>query len=103
MTIPSEPEVDTWYQDVPSGNAFRVVALDRAGDSVEVQYFNGDLAEYDFGSWYESQFIPIEAPEDWSGPFDDVQLDDFGYSDPDLHEPHRQDLTLDDLLDQKED
>jgi hypothetical protein len=102
MNTRPELEVDRWYQDAATGNTFRIVAFDRDADSIEVQYFNGDLAEYDFASWAESQFVPIEAPEDWTGPFDDVELDDFGYSDPDLHEPHLQDLTLDDLLDDRD-
>lgn len=95
--------LDTWYQDVNTGNNFRVVAMDKASDSIEIQYFNGDLAEYDYASWAESEFIPIEPPEDWSAPFDDVELDDLGYSDPDRHQPHIKGLTLDDLLDEKED
>ncbi len=103
MSNLSDLQIDSWYQDPQTGNAFRVVALDRASDSIEIQFFNGDLAEYDFASWAESNFTPIEAPEDWSGPFDDVEIDDFGYSDPDVHEPHLQGLTLDDLLDDRED
>ena len=92
----SSPRLETWYQDSTTGRTFRVVALDKSADSIEIQYFNGDLAEYDFASWTDSGFLPVEAPEDWSGPFDDLEPDDLGYSDPDTHcEP---DLTLDDLL-----
>lgn len=101
----SKPEllVDGWYQDVTTGNIFRIVALDPASDSIEIQYFNGDLAEYDYASWAESDFIPAEPPEDWRGAFDDLEIDDLGYSDPDRHEPDIEGLTLDDLLDEQED
>lgn len=95
--------VDSWYQDVATGNTFRIVAVDPASDSIEIQYFNGELAEYDYASWLESDFRPIEAPEDWSAPFDDVEVDDLGYSDPDLHRPDIEGLTLDDLLDERKD
>lgn len=96
-------EVDRWFQDSATGQTFRVVALDRPGDFIEVQYENGDLAEFDFASWSDSEFVPIEAPEDWTLPFDDVEVDDMGYSDTDRHEPDLHDLTLDDLLDDRGD
>lgn len=94
-------KLENWYQDSATGRTFRVVAVDKAGDSIEIQYFNGDIGEYDFASWAESGFQMIEPPEDWSGPFDDVELDDMGYSDPDRHEAP--DFSLDDLLKADED
>jgi len=91
--------LENWYQDTVTGRTFRVVAIDRAADSIEIQYFNGDLGEYDFASWAESNFHAIEAPEDWSGPFDDLELDDMGYSDPDSH---GQGFSLDDILNEED-
>jgi hypothetical protein len=91
--------LENWYQDPATGKTFRVVALDKAADSIEIQYFNGDLGDYDFASWSESNFQAIAPPEDWSGPYDDLELDDMGYSDPDSHPSHAQGFTLDDLLD----
>jgi hypothetical protein len=96
-------ELDRWFQDTATGQTFRIIAVDRSADSIEVQYQNGDLAEFDFASWQESAFAPIEAPEDWSLPFDDVEIDDMGYSDSDRHEPDLRDLTLDDFLDERGD
>lgn len=96
-------ELDRWFQDTATGQAFRIIAVDRTADSIEVQYENGDLAEFDFSSWHESAFVPIEAPEDWTLPFDDVEIDDMGYSDSDRHEPDLHDLTLDDFLDDRGD
>ncbi|WP_139558105.1 DUF6763 family protein [Methylotetracoccus oryzae] len=95
--VASSAQLENWYQDSATGRSFRVIAVDKATDSIEIQYFNGDLGEYDFASWAESGFSPIEAPEDWSGPFDDLELDDMGYSDPDSH--RNRDFNLDDLLD----
>ncbi len=96
------PILQEWYQDGTTGRTFRIVALDDESDSIEVQYSNGDIGEFDFSSWEESLFTPIEAPEDWSAPFDDVETDDLGYSDPDIHGPEMRDITLDDLLDEQD-
>lgn len=93
----ADPILDNWYRDGETGRSFRVVALD--ADSIEVQYLNGDLGEYDNTTWEDSVFYPIEAPEDWSAPYDDLEIDDLGYSDPDRHGMDREDVTLDDLLD----
>lgn len=92
------PQLENWYEDRESGRQFRVVALDEENETVEIQYLNGDLGEFDVGSWNDASIVAIEAPEDWSAPFDDLETDDLGYSDPDLHAPNANDLTLDDLL-----
>jgi hypothetical protein len=98
----ADPKLDNWYQDPATGRTFRVVAIEDESDSIEVQYFNGDLGEFDYSSWDESAFSEIEAPEDWSAPFDDLEIDDLGYSDPDIHSPGIQDVTLDDILNDDE-
>lgn len=92
--------LENWYQDAESGRSFQVVAIDSETDSIEVQYLNGDVGEYDGASWEDSVFFPIEAPKDWSAPFDDVETDDLGYTDPDRHGRDLQEATLDDFLDQ---
>lgn len=94
------PSIEQWFEDIETGRAFRVIAVDEENDSIEIQYYDGDLGELDFASWRESAIIPIEAPEDARGPFDDVEIDDLGYSDPDVHQPG--DRTLNDLLDEKD-
>ena len=96
------PILDNWYQDIETSRSFRIVAIDEDTDSINIQYLNGDIGEYDFSSWSESALIPIEPPEDWSAPFDDLEMDDLGYSDPDCHEPNQHGLTLDDFLDEQD-
>jgi hypothetical protein len=96
------PLIESWYQDAETGQSFRVVALDEENESVEVQYLNGDIGEIELSSWQESAIIPIEAPEDWSPAFGGVDTEDMGYTDLDRHEPDQHDLTLDDLLDEKD-
>jgi hypothetical protein len=94
-----DPILENWYKDAETDRSFRVVAFDPDNDSVEVQYLNGDLGEYDTATWVDSAFYTIEPPEDWSAPFDDVELDDLGYTDPDLHGRNMNDISVDDFLD----
>ncbi|MDF9393460.1 MULTISPECIES: DUF6763 family protein [Methylococcus] len=96
------PLVDNWYEEQDTGRQFRVVAVDDASDTIEIQYLEGELSELDRASWEQGAIAAIEAPEDWSAPFDDVETDDLGYSDPDLHRPDTGDLTLDDLLEEED-
>ncbi|MGI9331939.1 MAG: DUF6763 family protein [Gammaproteobacteria bacterium] len=71
------PEVGQWYCD--QGNRkFMVVARDDATAAVEVQYFDGTVEEVDLPDWPELAAAWIAAPEDWSGPFDDLVRDDMG-------------------------
>ncbi len=100
MTTVADPIIGSWYKDVENNLSFKVVAVEESDDSIEVQYLNGDIGEYDYESWYNSTFDYIEAPEDWSAPFDDIEPDDLGYSDTDAHKPNPEDMDLDDYLDQ---
>lgn len=86
MTTITDPVIGGWYKDVENDLKFKVVAFEDGDDAIEVQYINGDIGEYDCDSWYSSTFDFIETPEDWSAPYDDIEIDDLGYSDPDIHE-----------------
>ncbi|OGI37025.1 MAG: hypothetical protein A2V91_06155 [Candidatus Muproteobacteria bacterium RBG_16_64_10] len=57
-----------------------MTAIDKTEDMVEIQHFDGDVEELDRDSWYELDIEPIEPPEDWTGPLDDVEKDDLGYT-----------------------
>jgi len=100
MTTIADPVIGRWYKDFENNLTFKVVAIDGQDDSIEVQYANGDLGEYDTDAWYSSTFDYIEDPEDWSAAFDDIETDDLGYTDTDRHvRPDREDLDISDLLD----
>lgn len=43
------PEVGLWYRDIQN-RLFEVVALEDE-DAIEVQYYDGDVTEYDRESW----------------------------------------------------
>lgn len=44
------PEIGSWYRDIENC-VFEVVALDDSEDTIEVQYANGDVTEFDRESW----------------------------------------------------
>ena len=99
MTTIADPVIGRWYKDLENDLKFIIVAIEDDGDNVEVQYIDGDIGEYDNESWYNSTFDYIEAPEDWSAPFGEIELDDLGYSDPDKHKPNTDDKDLAGWLD----
>ena len=43
------PEIGLWYRDIDN-RLFEVVALEN-DDAIEVQYYDGDVTEYDRESW----------------------------------------------------
>lgn len=73
-----DPIVDQWYQHRDKGEPLHVVAVDRSTGLIEVQSFDGDLEEFDFDTWHDMDVELTEQPEDWTGPFDDIESDDLG-------------------------
>jgi len=65
--------VGQWYCNA-SDERFEIVAIDAADESIEVQYFDGSIAEMDFDSWndqlLDGALELADAPEDWSGSVD---------------------------------
>jgi hypothetical protein len=69
-----------WTQSSDSGTctATRAGCSDTATGYIEIQSFDGDVEELETGAWREMDMETAEAPEDWTGPFDDVEPDDLG-------------------------
>ena len=74
------PVIGNWFQ-TPGGMQFEVVAIDDEEGTIEIQYFGGEVDELTFDAWTELGIIASAEPEDWSGPFDDLERDDLGYTD----------------------
>jgi hypothetical protein len=59
---------------VLGGELLEVVAIDEDDGTVEVQYFDGTVEEFDLADWQaqrkDGDLQPAEAPEDWSGSVD---------------------------------
>jgi len=71
-----DPIVGNWYRRIDGQELFRVVGLDETRDAVEIQNFDGDVEEVDVNTWFDMELELAEAPEDWTGPIDDVDVDD---------------------------
>ncbi len=91
-----DPIVGEWYKNLDDEQTFEVVAVDEDEGTVEIQYFDGEIEEIDLENWYELNLESIEPPEDWSGPFDDLERDDLGYTDMSMH-PDEWSNPLDEL------
>jgi hypothetical protein len=72
-----EPRAGDWYRNNQQ-QEFEVVACDLDEGSVAIQYFDGDLEEIEIDAWNELEIQPIDPPEDWSGPFDGISLEEMG-------------------------
>ncbi|MDH3514848.1 MAG: hypothetical protein OEM83_08270 [Gammaproteobacteria bacterium] len=80
MTTTLKPVLSRWYRHLDKGQQFFVAAIDDAEGTIEIQHFDGDVEEMDFDDWRELAIEPIETPEDWTGPMDDIERDDLGYT-----------------------
>ncbi|MDP5053695.1 MAG: hypothetical protein NWP69_07895 [Congregibacter sp.] len=74
------PKRGYWYQDRDSCQMFEVVALDLDDANIQVQYLDGELADFEIDVWAELDLVVAAAPEDWRSAF---ELDDADEIDPD--------------------
>jgi TATA-binding protein-associated factor Taf7 len=93
-----DPIIGNWYRNQETGNDFEVVAIDEDAQTIEIQYFDGELEELDLDAWYDLVIESIEAPEDWSGPYDEMESDDLGYEEEEKEEEKKEFSDEDDLL-----
>lgn len=64
------PEVGQWYLDSRSGQLFEIVASDGSEGSIQVQFLDGEVTDYDLESWAELALQSAAAPEDWRTGFE---------------------------------
>jgi len=76
-----QPIVGHWYNHLDKGDLFQVVALDQRSGTIEIQEFDGGLDEIDLDEWRQMSIETAAPPEDWTGPVDELEPDDLGYSD----------------------
>ncbi len=74
------PVVGAWYKDLQTHELFEVVDWDTASLTIETQYLDGEVSEYDLDAWREMVLEEVEPPEDWRAAF---ELDDDDLLDPD--------------------
>ena len=76
MSGSADPIIGQWYHYPQKAEKFQVTAIDEHAATVEIQYFDGNLDEFDISAWYAMAVERIEAPEDWTGPMDNIEKDD---------------------------
>jgi len=78
MATDFDPIVNNWYARLDKGQKFVVIAVDEEKDAVEIQHFDGDVEEMDIADWRAMDLELSEPPENWSGPVEITEADDYG-------------------------
>ncbi len=72
--------VGQWYLRSDTHETFQLIDWDDQSGTARVQMCDGSLDEFDEDAWRALSPEPVEAPEDWTGPLDNLEtadLDDF--------------------------
>ncbi|SHE50806.1 hypothetical protein SAMN04487965_0042 [Microbulbifer donghaiensis] len=64
-----QPEIGSWFEDLDSGLLFEVVAIDELQQTVEVQYLDGTLDEFELDQWQGLPVVSAPPPEDSNAAF----------------------------------
>lgn len=88
---------DQWYRDCQNGDVFQIIGVDEHDRSIEIQYVDGSLEESSLDDWTHRHLEACEQPEDWVGPFDDIESDDIGLPEASA-EPHSSDTPMERAL-----
>ncbi len=73
-----DPVEGNWYHRVDTDNQFQVLAVYEDDAIIEVQYFDGNVGEFDTDTWRELDIELMETPIDWSGPMDPADAATYG-------------------------
>jgi hypothetical protein len=76
MSKSVDPVINQWYHYPQKAQKFQITAIDGRAETVEIQYFDGNLDEFDLTTWYALEMERVEEPEDWTGPMDNLETDD---------------------------
>jgi len=82
------PLVGTWFLELETNQRFEIVAIDDKQRTIEVQYYDGDVGEFDIESWGALNIIETETPDaayssaDSNSPFADDVLHMDSYTNP---------------------
>jgi len=93
-----EPTPKQWYEDLENDETFQVLKVDEDKETVEIQYLDGEIEEFDIDSWAELDLELTDEPEGWSGSdLDDDEDDDEDDDDDDWDDDEDDDEDDDDL------
>ncbi len=74
-----DPIIGNWYTHEDKGQTFQIIEIEDEGE-IEIQHIDGDLEAVEGSEWMQMDLVLAAAPEDWTGPIDDIEYDDLGYS-----------------------
>jgi len=57
------PRIGSWFRDQDNGQCFEIVAIDEKQKTVEVQYLDGEISEFEIESWGSLHIHETAAPE----------------------------------------
>ena len=93
MNVRITPEPEQWYLDRRTGDMFQVVSVNDEDDSIDIQYADGAVEEKSLDGWATIALEGCDQPEDWVGPYDDLESDDIGMPETSV-EAHGADLPM---------
>jgi hypothetical protein len=65
--------VGKWYLRPDTHESFQLIDWDEQAGTAQVQMYDGSLDEIDEEMWRALSPQPVEAPEDWTGPLDNLE------------------------------
>ena len=74
------PVVGNWFQTL-EGPQFEVVEINNDEGIIEIQYFDGQIDELSFEEWSTEGIIASAEPDEWTGAYEDMELEEFGFTD----------------------
>lgn len=82
------PSIGDWFIDRSQHQLFEVVAIDEHSGTIEVQYVDGELDEFDTDSWRMLTVESAAPPEDWSAGYEMATEDlDDGFLASPIYDP----------------
>lgn len=69
------PTIGAWYFDYDERQLFEVVALDDEQATIEVQYLDGAIGEFDLDTWPQLNLVTAAPPEDSDAAYELSQED----------------------------
>ncbi|MDE2294993.1 MAG: hypothetical protein KGL36_05985 [Gammaproteobacteria bacterium] len=79
-----EPVAGQWYHHLDRGQTFQVIDANLGEGWIEIQSFDGEIEQLSAEDWRALAVETCDPPEDWTGPYDDVERDDLGYTDTEM-------------------
>lgn len=59
-----QPEIGSWFENIEDGQLLEVVAIDDIESTVEVQYLDGTVGEFELDQWHSLPVVGAAPPED---------------------------------------